>query len=59
MRRTNIAESNGNVLVVPDSRHHLFGVPILAQLASDGEPAVEARHQRPLVRQVPLGARCH
>jgi hypothetical protein len=30
-----IAETNGNILVVPDPRHHLFGMPILAQLASD------------------------
>jgi hypothetical protein len=28
---------NGNILVVPaPRRHHLFGMPIFAQLASDG-----------------------
>jgi hypothetical protein len=28
-------DSHGSILVVSDPRHHLFGMPILAQLASD------------------------
>jgi hypothetical protein len=35
MHRTKVEDTSGSILVVPDPRHHLFGMPILAQLASD------------------------
>jgi len=35
MHRTKPRRLSGSILVVPDPRHHLFGIPILAQLASD------------------------
>jgi hypothetical protein len=33
--RQSRGDFDGNILVVPDSRHHLVGMPILAQLTSD------------------------